>query len=85
MENYNARVKDLGYYVGTNFGEFIKKNKENGSLSELEDDIPAHEDCARNRWNMEKAKVVLKILNSKNRDEVDKILSFLDHTECGWQ
>ena len=47
MENYNARVKDLGYYVGTNFGEFIKKNKENGSLSELEDDTCSRRLCPK--------------------------------------
>lgn len=85
MENYDVRVHDLEYLFGPHLRDFIQKLKEDDRLSELEDDIPDHEDCDRNRWNLEKAKAVLKILKSKNRDEVDKILSFLDHAECGWQ
>ena len=65
MENYDVRVHDLEYLFGPHLRDFIQKLKEDDRLSELEDDIPDHEDCDRNRWNLEKAKAVLKILKKK--------------------
>ena len=85
MENYDVQAQDMQYFVGSGFCEFIHKLKENNRLSVLEDYFPDHTDANKNRWNIEKAKVVLKLLESKNKDEVDKVLSFLDHSECGWQ
>ena len=87
MGNYDEQKqeKDLNVFVARRFAEFIQELKEDGSLSELDDYMPDHADVDKSRWNMDKAKVILKILKSKNKDEVDKILSFLDHPECGWQ
>ena len=78
MGNHGKQEQDLKNFVAGHFIEFMKKLKEDDRLSELEAYMPDYTDVSKNRWNIEKAKVVLEVLKSKNKNEVEKILSFLD-------
>ena len=79
-------LKETAHSVVSNtLTSFLEKNADNDSnLSELK---VYFDDAGRQGviWDMEKAKIVLSVLKSKNKEEIKKVLSYLDCSECGWQ
>lgn len=81
----NKDVQAAIRYVARNFEDFIQKLqlRENEDWEQLRKLFPNSSESESNRWNTEKAKTVLKLLRS-DKDDIERILSFLDHSELGW-
>ena len=79
-------LNDTAYsVVSSSLMRFLEKNADNDNdLLELK---VYFDDAERQGviWDMEKAKIVLSVLKSKNKEEIKKVLSYLDCSECGWQ
>lgn len=53
-------------------------------MAQLKKYFPSDRESELNRWNIEKTKTVLELLRSNNKDDIEKILSFLEHSIFGW-
>lgn len=84
MANYEEEMKATLRFVADNFAKFIRDLSEDGELAQLGRYFPSNRASETNRWNIEKAKTVLELLKSNNKDDIEKILSFLEHSRFGW-
>lgn len=83
MKKLDERGENAIHAVSDMFTQFIRELAEDDRLSELEGYIPKGKVCQN--WNINKAKIVLELLKSRNSDELEKILDYLDHPGYGWQ
>ena len=75
------KVDDFNF-ISESFRRFLCDLRDGERLSELGKCIPSNNDV---KWNVEKAKILLETLKLKNRDDADKILSYMEHAHYGWQ
>lgn len=79
------------HVVCDDFVDFINDIKESDNLSkseelQLKSCIPnSNEDEKNYKWDIEKAEIILKVLKLKNRGNIEKILSYVNQSEYGWQ
>ena len=75
------KVDDFNF-ISESFRRFLCDLRDGERLSELGKYIPSNNDV---KWNVEKAKILLETLKLKNHDDVDKIISYMEHAHYGWQ
>lgn len=75
------KVEDFNFISAT-FRNFLCELKDDERLGELEKYIPSNNNF---KWNIEKVKILLELLKLRNRDDADKILSYMEHAQYGWQ
>lgn len=78
------KAQDAANYVSGNFVKFVEKLDENGEIAKIAKYIPSSNEAESNGWSVEKAVVVLELLKSRNVDDIERIRSFLEHSEYGW-
>lgn len=84
FEFFNLK-KDASNILGEKFAGFIDKYADDDErLYELREYI---NDAKTNKcsWSMEKAQIVLSVLQLKNHNDIQEILSYLEQSSYGWQ
>lgn len=81
---YEKLKSDISYIMGKELNKLIE---EHGDDDESLYELKQYVDKARKSfaWDIEKAKVVLSVLQLKNNDDVQGLLSYLDRSNYGWQ
>ena len=82
MSKFTKLKVDDFNFISESFGGFLYYLRDNERLAELEKYIPSNNEA---KWNIEKVKILLETLKLRNHDDADKILSYMKHTEYGWQ
>ncbi len=82
MSEFTKLKVDDFNFISESFRGFLCDLRDGERLAELKKYIPSNNDV---KWNVEKAKILLETLKLKNRDDADKILSYMEHTQYGWQ
>lgn len=84
MKIYDEKTRAALRFIADNFAKFIQNLSEEGDLEQLKKYFPSDSESELNKWNIEKTKTVLELLRSSNKYDVQKVLSFLEHSELGW-
>lgn len=82
MSEFTKLKVDDFNFISESFRGFLCDLRDGERLAELKKYIPSNNDV---KWNVEKAKILLETLKLKNREDADKILSYMEHTQYGWQ
>lgn len=77
----NLKIDDFNF-ISRSFRDFLCELRDDGRLAELGSCVLSNTDL---KWNIEKVKILLELLKLGNCDDADKILSYMEHTQYGWQ